>query len=386
MRISLAYAALIGCAATTCTYAAAVPLGSTVVAHPHPQHRNVTDAKHPIVTTNSTGDGAHPARNRTSDHPDALPKNVSTISVPSSVNVTAPALTTNATVPVGENGSTSVSFATGMGVNCAVCSFRSNKRFVFRSCNVAVPGEKMRPATSLDEWATFMGDGWQGHSICCDEDLDRTSQRRINVVTFRNGVLGNSTALIGIVSNASQEIFQNIPTAPTTADQAHVDRLSAAFLGAANVTASVGRRGAAARPLAVDVAPVCLPLVSKNAVGNPYHPSLVGGVVDVNLRQGQGFPVPLGIGRNCQPPEVPPCESTWQLTRSWTSSLSYSVNTGTQQSLTSTLGVTKTSGDENSAATSISDTLEQSVSKTQTSERGGSSSDTVADTLTKSTE
>ncbi|KAJ3144131.1 hypothetical protein HDU89_008964, partial [Geranomyces variabilis] len=127
-------------------------------------------------------------------------------------------------------------------------------------------------------------------------------------------------------------------------------------------------------------------LISVNPVGNPYHPSLVGGVKDVNLRAGQGFPVPLGIGRKCEPPEVPPCESSWTLTRSWTSSLSFTVNKGSQQSITNTLGKSKSTGDESSVAEAISETLEQSVSHTSTKERGGSSSDTVARTLTKTTE
>ncbi|KAJ3147716.1 hypothetical protein HDU86_007891 [Geranomyces michiganensis] len=227
-----------------------------------------------------------------------------------------------------------------------------------------------------------MGNGWEGHSVCCDEDLAGNAKRQVEVVTFKNGILLNRTAVVTpAVKSTNTPFLQalNVPVVPTTADAAHVQRLTAEALNPANGTLT--RRASIS-----DLPAVCLPLISQNPVGNPYHPALVGGVANVNLRDGQGFPVPLGIGRKCEPPEVPPCETSWTLTRSWTSSLSYTVAKGGQQSITNTLGKTKTVGDENSAATSISDTLERSVSHTSTKERGGSSSDTVAKTLTKTTE
>ncbi|KAJ3170245.1 hypothetical protein HDU88_008872 [Geranomyces variabilis] len=70
----------------------------------------------------------------------------------------------------------------------------------------------------------------------------------------------------------------------------------------------------------------------------------------------------------------------------WTSSLSFTVNKGSQELITNTLGKSKSTGDESSVAEAISETLEQSVSHTSTKERGGSSSDTVATTLTKTIE
>ncbi|KAI8585438.1 hypothetical protein BDZ88DRAFT_21983 [Geranomyces variabilis] len=309
-------------------------------------------------------------------------------STTSAASVTPAASSTVVTRPAGgattNSSSSAVAFAEGMGTNCAVCSYRNRQRFVFRSCNVANPGQKMRPAGSLGEWATFLGDGWTGHSVCCDEDLSGHSQRKIEVVTFKNGMLRNTTAVVKPLAEASNTTYLDVPVVPTTANQTHVDRLTAAHLGPDTRTRT--KRDGVTDASVFTKPAVCLPLVSVNPVGNPYHPSLVGGVKDVNLRAGQGFPVPLGIGRKCEPPEVPPCESSWTLTRSWTSSLSFTVNKGSQQSITNTLGKSKSTGDESSTAEAISDTLEQSVSHTSTKERGGSSSDTVATTLTKTTE
>ncbi|KAJ3137358.1 hypothetical protein HDU90_002145 [Geranomyces variabilis] len=70
------------------------------------------------------------------------------------------------------------------------------------------------------------------------------------------------------------------------------------------------------------------------------------------------------------------------LTRSWTSSLSFTVNKGSQQLITNTLGKSKSTGDESSVAEAISETLEQStievsLANTHTSGTESSTTNTI---------
>ncbi|KAJ3144023.1 hypothetical protein HDU89_000949 [Geranomyces variabilis] len=107
-------------------------------------------------------------------------------------SVTPTANSTVVTRPVGgaktNSSSSELAFAEGMGINCAVCSYRNGQR------------------------ATFLGDGWSGHSVCCDEDLSGRSERKIEVVTFRSGMLRNTTAVVKPLAQSSNTTYLDVPS------------------------------------------------------------------------------------------------------------------------------------------------------------------------------
>ncbi|KAJ3165783.1 hypothetical protein HDU88_003977 [Geranomyces variabilis] len=242
--------------------------------------------------------------------------------------------------------------------------------------------------------AKLAGPMWRGHHLCCGTEIDHPPAGNITLAS----PTGNVTVVLKAVAteptppNAKAKNFAASNKAAADAVYANVAIVSASSFipGRTTVTtppASKNRRAAVTK---VDVfAPVqppprCLPLVSVNPIANVYHPALTG-VKDANLRSGTSFPVPLGHGINCVNVNAP-CTIAQTFTSTYTSSLSYSITTGTSSSVTKSLGTTLTEGRSTDIAQSISDTLEQSWSHTATTEEHKSVSDQLSDTLTKTSE
>ncbi|KAJ3148151.1 hypothetical protein HDU86_007574 [Geranomyces michiganensis] len=209
--------------------------------------------------------------------------------------------------------------------------------------------------------AKIAGSTWDGHHMCCGSEIKGKSTNQNVTVETSSG--------------------QEVATIKPVTTNAFADSQDS-YYNANAINKKVERR--ALNEDWFKTPPKCIPLTSQSPIGNPYH-RLLTGVDNTNIRFGVGFPAPMvdTIGVDCT---VESCGMTLKFSKTFTSSLSYSVSLSESRAVTNAMGISVSQSKENSYAKSISDTIEQSWSHTSAKELHGSVSDTVSRTLTKTVE
>lgn len=115
---------------------------------------------------------------------------------------------------------------------------------------------------------------------------------------------------------------------------------------------------------------LCIPLISKNPTGNPYHKDLVS-YENPHYFRGPGYPMVFPVsGVRCPKDSPGPCGITVTKEITYTNTLAYAVSDSKSNSFSKNVGGSRSSSNSSSTAITISESIEHSttVSKTKTTE------------------
>ncbi|KAJ3015927.1 hypothetical protein HKX48_004307 [Thoreauomyces humboldtii] len=312
----------------------------------------------------------------------------------------------NSTVPFNSTvalNSTVVANATSsLPEGCSICSYRDNSQYVWHDPVYRYTNGTVVPITSASQMAAIAGRTWDGHHLCCgDAETHHDGPVVKQLHTWHSPTQNVTVHLKPVVTKQGQRVPPS-KFASADPDQAKKKAVGNPAAIQAKTAAALkavrrlnARQSSSSHVGTVQInpfdlaffsqAPACLPLVSSDPIANVYHPSLVGGLHNVNQRRGLGLPVAMGAGLMC-PASSPGCSKTLTQTTTVSTQLSYSVTSGNTYSVANALGHVVSTSESQDESQSISKTIEQSWSHTSTATQGGSVSDMVSDMLTKTSE